>query len=439
MKRILSLLLIISLLLPLAGCATGRIHTPGNFYYRRTETEYDGTDGIISPEQRELKDIQDDIGAILQEYLSGPASNDLESPFPRDTELVQWQMIQTSLHINLNTAFAELSGIDLTIACACIARTMLELTDATTIRICADGALLNGSTYMIMTNENMHLSDDSIDKLRTDLTLYYTDAKRRYLIGHNVRVNLAAQDDVVSYLVEQLMIPPSGLGLISALPSGTKLLGSSVDDGVCTLDFSMDFEHNAFPQSHAQRVTLLSLVNTLTQLEDIDRVEFHLEGNLMARYRQLNISKALVYDESVIGPVRTGVNEFDATLYLSNGSQLYLASVPTRIRGTAGITQAELVVNALLGYQNDNGFYTTIPADTVLNQLTIKDGLCIIDLSEDFIATTDHLLLSVHSIIASVCVLEGVDLTQITINGSTPEGDYGDLFLPMKPSSDWFL
>lgn len=439
MKRLLSLLLILSLLLPLASCASDPYTCPGNFYYRRTETFFEGTDGVIAGEERELEGIQDDIGAILEAYLEGPASGELESPFPRDTKVLEWEMILGSLHINFNEAFAQLSGIDLTIACSCIAQTFLELTDASTIRIRANGALLNGSAYVIMSADNLNLSDDSVDKLRTDLTLYYTDEDRRYLIGHNVRVNLAAQDDVVSYLVEQLMTAPSGMGLVSPLPSGTKLLSSEIKDGVCTLDFSTEFEQNAFTQSYAQRTTLLSLVNTLTQLESIEKVEFHLEGNLMARYRQLNISTALVFDESAIGPVRTGVNEFDATLYLANGSQLYLASVPTRIRSTAGISQAELVVDALLNYQNENGFYTTIPADTVLNGLTIDNGLCTIDLSEHFIASTDHLLLSVHSLVASVCTLNGVDFAQITINGATPETEYADLFQPLKPSSEWFL
>lgn len=439
MKRILCFLLTLTLLTCLAACGADGPEDPGNFYYLRTEAQYEGTDGIIAPEERELNGLRGDIGPLLEAYLQGPTDKDLESPFPRDTVLLDWQMIRGNLHLNLNDTFAQLSGIDLSLACACLARTCLELTDATTIRIRANGAMLNGSTYVILSNDNLFLADDSLDKLRTDLTLYYTDKDRRYLLGHSISVNLAAQDDVVSYLVEQLMTAPSGMGLVSALPSGTKLLGSRISDGVCTLDFSMDFELNAFPQSYAQRTTLLSLVNTLTQLEDIQKVEFHIEGSLMARYRQLNISKAMVFDESIIGPVRTGVNEFDATLYLSNGSELYLAAIPTRIRNTASVSQAELVVAQLISYQNENGFYSTIPDNTQLHSVTVEDGLCTIDLSAEFLTETDQLRLSVRSIIASVCALEGIDSARITIDGQTPEGDYRDLFQPLTPNSNWYL
>lgn len=439
MKKTLSLILFLALLLSTGGCAAEQPRDPGNFYYRRVETAFEGTDGVIAPEQRELQGIREDLDTLLQTYFDGPTGEELESPFPRDTALLSWSMTGTTLNLNLSQTFAELSGVDLTIACACICRTFTELTGAETILIQADGAPLGGGTSIKISGDMLSMADDSIDRLLTELTLYYPDTDRRYLIGYGISINLAAQDNVIAYLVEQLMEAPSGLGLVSPLPPGTRLLSATVTDGLCALDFSSEFESHGFFQSYAQRTTLLSLVNTLTQLEGIDRVEFYLEGSLMARYRQLNISTALVFDESVIGPVRTGVNEFDATLYLSNGSELYLASVPTRIRGTAGISQAELVVEQLISYQTANGFYSTIPDDTVLNKLTIEDGLCSIDLSGEFLEDGDHLMLSVRSIIASVCALEGIDTAQITIDGVIPVGDYTEYFLPQSPGSDWYL
>lgn len=439
MKKTTSFFLILSLLLTLWGCGSDPAGDPGHFYYLRTESQFTGPDGIIAPEVRDMSEFQGNVGAILEAYMAGPESSDLESPFPRDAEILDWKIIRSSLHINFSDSFAQLSGVDLTLACACIAKTCMEVTDAHIVRIRANGALLNGSTYITMNEDNLSLMDDSLDKLRTDLTLYYTDSQRRYLIGHSVSVNLANQDNVISYLVEQLLNAPGGLGLVSPLPDGTNLLSCRVSDGLCTLDLSQEFEQHAFPQSYAQRTTLLSLVNTLTQLDDVDRVEFYLEGNLMARYQELTISKALVYDESIIGPVRTGMNEFDATLYLANGSELYLAAVPVRIRSAAGISQAEQVVTQILDYQNENGFYSTVPVGTVLHSLTVEDGLCTIDLSSEFMKETEHLLLSVHSLIASVCALDGIDQALILVDGSRPEGEFGDLFLPASPSSNWYL
>lgn len=433
MKKWICFLLCSVISLSLLACGSSTPKDPGTFYYRRTETEYLGTEGIIAPEARELSGLRDDLQAILELYFLGPESPELEAPFPRDTFLTGWNLAEDVLRIELNESFAQLSGIERTVACACIARTFFGLTDAAQIHISAGGELCAS-----LTPNSLQLADDGIDKLRTDLTLYYTDDDRRYLIGQNLSINLAAQDDIVSYLVEQLKNAPGSVGLISPLPPNTVLLDSHVENGVCILNFSSEFETSGFSDSCAQRTTLLSLVNTLTQLENIERVEFQLEGALLARYRQINISKALVFDESAIGPVRTGVNEFDATLYLCNGSSMYLTAVPARIRYTTGISQAELVVSTLLTYLNNNGFYTQIPDNTQLIEVTTDQGLCTVNLSEEFL-TSENLTLAVRTICASVCALEGIEAVQVLIEGSIPKTVPGDLFEPLTPDWGWFM
>lgn len=440
MKKLTSVLVVLCLLVCWTGCEAQPSQDAVSFYYLRTQSDFSADQGIIASEARQNTGLNmENPTAVLSTYLDGPTSDELTSPFPREVTVLEVKRIGSSLHINFSRELAQLSGIDLTLACACVSRTCMELWDVDTVRIRANGTLLNGSTYVVMSREDLKLTDDSLDKLRTELTLYYTDAQRRYLIGHTVSVNLADEDDVLSYLVEQLLEPPEGLGLVSPLPAGTRLLSCRVSDGLCTIDLSQEFEQNAFSQSFAQRTTLLSLVNTLTQLEEVERVEFYLEGDLMARYQELTLSRALVFEEGAIGPVRTGMNEYDATLYLANGSELYLAAVPVRIRSAAGVSPAEQVVRQLLEYPNTNGFYSTIPAGTTVNAVDVTDGLCTIDLSGGFLSNTEHLLLSVHSIVASVCALDEIDRARITVNGERPEGEFGDLFLPMTPGSDWYL
>lgn len=438
MRKTVSLLIILSMLICLPACGKNKLKDPGNFYYRRTDTVYVDDNSVIAPEQRELAGMREDIGSVLESYLRGPVSSELESPFPRDVAVVQWSMIGTCLHIEMNESFSQLTGIDLTIACACITRTILELTGAESVQIRAKGAMLDGAKYIRMTNNSISFADNSMDKLKTDITLYYTDENNRYLIGHNISVNLASHDDTIAYLIDQLMHAPDENGLVSPIPDGTILLGSRVENGTCALDLSADFEKNAFAQSYAQRITLLSLVNTLTQLDGIESVEFFIEGQPMVRYRQLNVAPTMVYDENAIGPVRTGINEFDATLYLSNSSDL-LTAVPIRIRQSSGITQAEMVVKRLIAYQSKNGFSTTIPADTLVNHVYVEDGHCIIDLSSEFLEDHDQIELSVRSIVTSVCALDGISSAQIIINGQCPDGDHADLFLPMTPNTDWYL
>lgn len=439
MRKTIALILCIALAMPLFGCAGDQFQTPGLFYYRRSTIVYDTEEGVIAPEQREVASLDGDIGAILEAYFSGPESSELEAPFPRDSQILSWLVEGNTLILTMNDAFGALSGVELTIACTCITRTLLGLVDLTQVQFRMEDALLGGEKSITLSGDNVSLSDDSLDQSRAEFTLYYTDRDQRYLIAEEVSVNLATEDDLVTFLVESLLTPPEDSNLLSALPGGTKLLDYSIDDGLCTINFSEEFERNGWNRCEAQRLTLLSVVNTLTQLEEIQQVEFCTEGNLLVQYRLLSISAPLVFEENAIGPVRTGMNEFDATLFLVNGSEQYLAAVPTPVRQTSGISHAELVVKALLEHTSVNGFLSTIPEGTVLNDLQIRNGICYVDLSAQFLSSEDHLVQSVHSIVASVCALDDVYSAQVTVDGQIPEGEYAHLFVVLSPKSDWFL
>ena len=439
MKKQIALLLCAALLLTLTGCGASPSGGTGKFYYRRTVTEFGGTEGIIASEDRSIPAPPHDPDALLTAYFSGPEEDSLTAPFPRDSAVVSWDMVEDTITLTMNDSFGALTGVELSIACACICKTLTGLLPVTQVRLQLKDGTLDGEKSILLSEDDILLYDNGLDQSRAEFTVYYTDKQRRYLIAEEVSVNLATEDDVISFLVEVLMTPPENSGLYSALPRRTKLLDYTIDDGICTINFSSEFERNSWTGCEAQRLTLLSVVNTLTLLEEIHQVEFASEGNLLVSYKMLTISEPFVFDENVIGPVRTGMNEFDATLYLSNGSEEHLAAVPTRLRQSSGISQAELVINALLNYEPANSLFCTIPAGTVVNSVTVRNGTCLVDLSDAFLSNETHLVRSVRSIVASVCSLDGINSAQITVDGQTPDGDYAHLFGVLSPQSFWFL
>lgn len=439
MKKWISTSLCVVMILLLSACGSTPIKDPGKFYYKRVDMVYGSIDSVIAPETRDLDGIRSDIGKLLALYFQGPKDGTLESPFPRNTTVVKWATVDNTLILTLSQEFAQLSGIDLTIACGCIAKTIIELTPIQRVNFQVDNALLNGEPSISMSAKNLQLVDDSLERLVTNITVYYSDANRRYLIGKDISINLADEVNVVEYLIKQLSDPPKDSDLLSPLPDGTKLLDATIENKVCKVNFSSEFDSRVWRNAEAQRLSLLSVVNTLTQLEQVDHVEFYSEGNLLTQYRLLHIPGPMSWDERVIGPVRIGLQEFDASLYLSNGSEEYLVCVPTRIRQTAGITQAEMIVQELIAYKAANGFVSPIPPSTKINSVTVDDDVCYIDLSEEFIASPDQVPQAIRCLIASVCSLKDIHETVITVNGSVPAGDLGSYFDHTTLDPNWIL
>ncbi len=437
MKRVIALILCLTL--AFCGCSVQEFREPGTFYYHRADIGYRGSEGVVAPERRELSGIADDLDAIVKLYCAGPQDPALENPLPSGTELLSSSLYDHVLTLRFNDALAQLTGAELTIAAGCLAKTFLPLTGAQVLILTANGALLGSETSLTVTLEDLSLRDDSLDMLHAEYPVYYASMDRRHLIREAVTVRHATPEELTMHLLEQLLTPPAGTTLRSALPEGTRFLSISVVNGLCTVDVSQEFESRRFYTMSAQCLSLLSVVNTLTALEEIDRVEFTVEGNLLIRYGTLSIDAPLVRDERCVGPVRTGLGEIGATLYLVHGNRGRLVTIPARLRPTPSTTLPELVVQQLLQDPGTNGIRSCISPGTRLLSTRIEGGICYVDLSEEYLSQPEQLPYSGRVIAATLCELDGIKGVQILVNGAVPSGFNAEWFGILSPQEGWFL
>lgn len=159
MKKMICLLLV---LLLLCGCGNNKdnMQTPVLFYYPNTTVSYNSSDAVISAEIREGEGYTSDIVKLLNLYLSGPLSDAYKSPFPSGTTAVSAFLADSTLTVELSTEFADLKGLDLTIACACLTKTAIALTGCDSTRIYVGDEKLDGNTYINLDVNDLLLIDN---------------------------------------------------------------------------------------------------------------------------------------------------------------------------------------------------------------------------------------------------------------------------------------
>lgn len=435
MKRLIALLLCLCL----CGCARTEPKDPGTFYYLQTETAYSDSEGVFTPEIRDLSGLRGDVTALLELYCSGPVTDGLESPLPAGAALQSWNLQDQMLSLEFTPELSQLTGIDLTLAAGCLARTFLPLTAAKTLQLTAGGELLGGKTALQISNQDYALRDDSLDRLMEELTVYYTNADRRYLIGLAVQVDPAAPESIPLQMLELLLEPPESSGLRSALPTGTRLLSVSVENGLCRVELNSVFENRRFYSQTGQVLSLMCIVNTLTALPQIDRVELIVNGSPLIRYGSITVSGPLVRDERCIGPVRTGLGELDATIYLCSGTGNRLLSTAVRLPQSGTMSPAERILRYLLSDPGTNGIHTNIPAGTTLHSVTVADGSCTVDFSREYLTNPEALLPAGRVIAASLCNLDGIKKVTILVDGIIPDGYESVFFEQLCPNNEWFF
>ena len=160
MKRIFALFAALIVLLCIYGCKSNviEINQPVRVFYCNADIEFQSEDGLISSEIHEYYGWEEKPREFLNEYLSGPLSSDLISPFPLGARIVDLEQSGQIIDIQLNANFLRLSPSELTTACACISMTILELFDAETVNI---EVISYGSenNMITMSRSNLFLSD----------------------------------------------------------------------------------------------------------------------------------------------------------------------------------------------------------------------------------------------------------------------------------------
>lgn len=94
----------------------------------------------------------------------------------------------------------------------------------------------------------------------------------------------------VNYLAEiivnELIKGPKVAGMKATMPTDTKLRSQiKIDGDVATIDFTKEFRDNHPGGKAEERMTIYSVVNSLTELKEISKVKFLIEGKSSSDYK----------------------------------------------------------------------------------------------------------------------------------------------------------
>ena len=170
MKRTICLLLFLSLLLCLPACAhhVDAPKEPVQFYYPRytDQFQYSAPDGVITHELREAAGYSDRYSYLLNLYLRGPVSQGLRDPYPVGTSVISLETVADSAELILTDSFAQLSGMELTVACACLTLTVHSLTGTETLTITTQNKKLEPDGKIVMKLSDILFMDNSTEAVR---------------------------------------------------------------------------------------------------------------------------------------------------------------------------------------------------------------------------------------------------------------------------------
>ena len=128
----------------------------------------------------------------------------------------------------------------------------------------------------VSTNEMMEEEKVTIKTI----TLYFPDAQGESLVPVTRQIEVSNFDNLEMKVLEELMILPEtdSLELALPMPEETVVKSVRVSNGICYIDFNAAFKSKHYGGSTGETMTVYSIVNTITELSNISRVQFLIEG-----------------------------------------------------------------------------------------------------------------------------------------------------------------
>ena len=135
----------------------------------------------------------------------------------------------------------------------------------------------------------VEISDE--DLRNTIVTLYFIDAET-LSIASEARLMDSKEllYEPYTILVNLLIEGPKDSSLSSIIPANTEVLSSTLDGTCVTLDLSEEFINNA-PEDGIQKSNMIyTIVNTLTELKEVDSVKFLINGESVSGFDEDGIN-----------------------------------------------------------------------------------------------------------------------------------------------------
>lgn len=254
-----------------------------------------------------------------------------------------------------------------------------------------------------------------------EIYAYFVNADKTNLVPmvYTLEAGLEVPEQAAA-LVQYLAEETEDTDCQSPIPDGITFQESRPGTRHGTLEISFRIRYDAVD---AQALLFFKgcVVKTLTQLEDVNRISILLTDVTNSDEETATVSENFDADSFAMsfGGENGYLQKGTIILYFSNASGEMLKDYYKTVEISNNTSLARVVVESLIAGPAADGYIPTLSEDTKIRNLSVKDGICYVDLSEEFYNTDNQLKndLIVYSVVNSLVELPTVSKVQFLNNG----------------------
>ena len=231
--------------------------------------------------------------ALVQELMAAlsavPVDLECQSALPSQVEKMSFRVEANVLHLYADANYALMDSVKEILCRAALTKTLTQIPGIDYLTIyCAEQPIMDGAGNPV----GMLAASDFVDSIRdvnsfekTEMTLYFANETGDMLLPETREVMRSTNTSVEKLIVEQLIEGPKVTGRYATMPKDIKLLSVSVNETVCSINLDAAFLNNTLEVK--EYIPIYSIVNSLSELSTVSRVQIRINGSEDAVFRDL--------------------------------------------------------------------------------------------------------------------------------------------------------
>lgn len=265
------------------SCGSGGQENENVVYYVNS----DGTK--LVPQEIELDTEGDErIGELLCALATQPNDASMRQTIPADVKVLGISTSAYQITVDFSEEYYQMGQTDEILTRAAIAKTLFQVEGYPYVAFTVESEpLVNKEGIMVGSMNTDTFVENPGGQInasqQTTLNLYFAGMDGTSLVQETRVVHYSSNISLEKLVMEQLIEGPKRSGAQGTIPSGTKLINVSVVDGICYVSLDETFLNQN--QEISEQVVLFSIVDSLTELDNVGKVQISINGDTSGKCR----------------------------------------------------------------------------------------------------------------------------------------------------------
>lgn len=278
---------IIMALLLLAGCSPAEEEDPNKmsvYYVSSSETKIEAHDYSLQATESvaQVEELLDLLG-------TAPIKKEYKPPLTFGFQVLNYRLTDGKLLLNMDENYYNMTVSQEVLVRAAIVRTLTQLPEVSFVAFRVnDEQLYDALGKMVGWMNADQFIENEGNEINTyeevTLKLYFANETGDGLIVTNRTKEYNTNISLEKLVVEELIKGPNAEGIYPTINSDTKVAGVMLKDNICYVNLDESFLNQIYVVT--PDVTIYSIVNSLIELPNVNKVQILVNGETNVEYRE---------------------------------------------------------------------------------------------------------------------------------------------------------